>query len=631
MDVPFPADLEWVSYLAGSRWPPGSESAWWRTAGYVRAAAGELEALVPELERVRLQTQAVLKGQTGHAADRQFAELFSGDASVDRVVEALRSLGDAAEGLGREVQYTKLQIVSMLVIAAGSIIWALANSEWTFGASLAEIPLIRWLLDNAMTRLVAMVLARIEAELAARLGSTLVARLIVEGIVSAGIGAAQEGAIETVQVAEGQRDGVDVLAVLHSAVSMAAAAGAGGLVGHGLGALLGTDGNLGLRMLKGAVMGLSSAEAANVAATVVGGGNVGAGTFLGGAIGLVHGGIGGAGGHGVGDVEPVEGSAVPTTAGDDARVPSGGDGAAGDGAAGVSRGEPSESAAPSSGPVGEPGPAVGDRVGETSSPASSAGAGEPGARSVEGPAGSSDGSTSPGSAAPGEGGGAGPGLAHETPVGADPAGPLTDGGAAGAGAPATTGSGQAAAPGQGALAVAAGPSGAAGVSPGAVGPPNSAAPAGPPMPAAPALSGSMGPASPGPALGVESPSPVESPAGLSPPPAAEPSAAAAATGSAGAGEASAPADPGSSPGGGGHAAGGHSPVPSRWIPLGRCRVAAASRVCRLLLGPRHRPRCPAVIRAHRPVPNAHRGTITATAPDPIAPGATAQPGLDRAS
>jgi hypothetical protein len=306
MDIPFPSQLQWVTPLVGSHWPQGSESAWWRTAGYLHDHAAALEAQIPDLTKVRSKTHAVLVGETAQAFEQQSGQLFSGDTAVDKKVAALRSLGDAAESLGSEIQYTKLSIYSMLVIAAGSILFALANSEWTLGASLAQIPVIRWLTENAMARLVSMVLGRIEAELAARLGSMLVARLVVEGMVSAGIGAAQEGGIEAIQVAEGRRDGIDVGTVLHSALSMGLAGMAGGLAGHEVGGLVGAEGSTALRALKGAVTGLASAEAANVAGTLAGGGHVGADTFLGGAIGLVHGGLGGASAHGAPAQDPTE-------------------------------------------------------------------------------------------------------------------------------------------------------------------------------------------------------------------------------------------------------------------------------------------------------------------------------------
>jgi hypothetical protein len=183
MDIEIPSWLYWVAYLAGSQWPghPASENGMWRSAGYWRGAAGELEALIPELQRVRSETQAVLAGQTAQAADQQFAMLFDGDYSMDKLVDAMRAIGDVAESLGTEIQYTKLQIITTLVIAAGSIIWALANAEWTFGGSLAEVPIAELLAENTIRELVSMVLDRIEAIFASMLTRTMVMRLLAEG------------------------------------------------------------------------------------------------------------------------------------------------------------------------------------------------------------------------------------------------------------------------------------------------------------------------------------------------------------------------------------------------------------------------------------------------------------------
>jgi hypothetical protein len=418
MDIPFPSQLQWVTPLVGSHWPAGSESAWWRTAGYLRDTAAALEAHIPDLHTVRSKTHAVLVGETAQAFEQQTAQLFSGDTAVHKKVAALRSLGDAAETLGTEIQYTKLSIYSMLVIAAASIVFAVANSEWTLGASLAEIPVIRWLTENAMARLVSMVLGRIEAELAARLNSMLVARLVVEGMVSAGIGAAQEAGIEAIQVGEGRRDGIDVGTVLHSALSMGAAGMAGGWAGHEVGGLVGTQGSTAMRALKGAVTGLASAEAANVAGTLTGGGHIGADTLLGGAIGVVHGGLGGAvGEHGASVPDPAA-SALAASATEPAR-PASADvagtqaGTVGDPSTSTSDGVPQALAASSITPAADPA-AAGE--GATASPGAN---GSP--ATSDSAAKAPNGSTPTATSAPGEAVGPRPGSVNATPAAPDTA------------------------------------------------------------------------------------------------------------------------------------------------------------------------------------------------------------------
>lgn len=74
-DIELPAALQPLAYLAGQAWPgpPASETRMSRIAGYLRAAADELDGLIPELARVRAATQQVLVGETAAAADQQFA------------------------------------------------------------------------------------------------------------------------------------------------------------------------------------------------------------------------------------------------------------------------------------------------------------------------------------------------------------------------------------------------------------------------------------------------------------------------------------------------------------------------------------------------------------------------------
>ncbi|MBO0884837.1 MAG: hypothetical protein J2P17_31800, partial [Mycobacterium sp.] len=413
MDLKIPSELQWVAFLAGSQWPLGSESGMWRIAEHLRSHSGDLAELIPDLQRVRSEVPAVLWGETAQAVDRQFAMLFDGDYSAEKLVDALRSIADLAENLGTEIQYTKLQIITTLAIAAGTIIWALANSQWTGGSSLAWIPFIERLTQNSVVKLVSAALGRVEAALASKLGSTMVPRLLAEGAVSAMIGAGQELGIEGVQAAEGQRDGLDIGKALHAAFSMGVASVAGGLVGSGVGELLGQEGNTAARAVKGVVTGLSSGAAAGVAGTVADGGDVTPETlaqaFLGGAIGFVHGGVQPGGGHGS--------TSGPGAAGDE-HAPAG----AGPGNAGVGSANSANQVAPQAG-TASAGPAAvtGDRAGTTVS-----GGGDSATKPSNGAAGandsatgSSNGSTAGGSPPQADVGGQGTRSPNGTPAEAD--------------------------------------------------------------------------------------------------------------------------------------------------------------------------------------------------------------------
>ncbi|OMC13548.1 LuxR C-terminal-related transcriptional regulator [Mycobacterium sp. SP-6446] len=299
MDIQIPAGLQWLAFLAGSRWParPASESGMWRIGGYLSAAADGLEALIPALARTRAATQAVLSGQTARAADEQFHLLFDGEFAVAKLMGALRALADLASGNGTEIQYTKLEIISTLGITAESIWRAVVAFPWNPAASVALTTATEEVAAQSIGELVSMVLSRIQAALVGALDTTTVSRLVIEGAIAAGIGTGQELGIEAIQLGEGRREGIDVGQVMDSAVSMGLAGMAAGAVGPVVKEMVGSADHLGMQVVKGAVSGVSSATAANLVGTAVGGGDVTAMTFFGGAIGLVDGGARGGASH----------------------------------------------------------------------------------------------------------------------------------------------------------------------------------------------------------------------------------------------------------------------------------------------------------------------------------------------
>ncbi|OMC13533.1 hypothetical protein A5736_23050 [Mycobacterium sp. SP-6446] len=328
MDIGIPPGLRWVSYLVGSAWPTGSESAMWRIGLCWQSAAGELDGLIPELERVRAATRTVLSGETAAAADEQFALLFAGDYAADKLVAAERAIGELADNLGTQIQYTKLQILATLGIAAATMAWAITFANLTGGQSLAEIPAAERAATSAIRELVAGVLDRIGATLARALSNTMVKRLETEGLLSAGLGAAQDAGIQDIQVVDGHRGGLDAGQLIDSTWSMAIAGLAGGLIGSAAGELVDHDGELSERVAKGALVGLVSGIGANAAGAWAGGGDVTMGTLLGAGLGMVHGGTQGthiavkpalakliAANFGTDDLAELMGSREPSTAG----------------------------------------------------------------------------------------------------------------------------------------------------------------------------------------------------------------------------------------------------------------------------------------------------------------------------
>jgi len=97
--------LQWVSYLGGSQWPKGDEDAMYRIGAGWHTHAEKISGQIPDLSRVRYNTLTSLQGETAEAADKQFTLLFDGDASVDKLAEAMAALGDLVESTGKSIEY----------------------------------------------------------------------------------------------------------------------------------------------------------------------------------------------------------------------------------------------------------------------------------------------------------------------------------------------------------------------------------------------------------------------------------------------------------------------------------------------------------------------------------------------
>lgn len=262
MTLQIPAYLQWVSYLVGSQWPKGDEDAMFRIGDDWQASALDMSGLIPELNRMRSSTMAALQGVTAGEADEQFRLLFDGDASVEKLAEAMIALGDLARGTGKNIEYTKLQILTSLAIAAFEISWALAQTSVTAGASAAQIPIIEGTTSAAIRQVISMLLRQIMTDLGGAMRRTMVHRIVKKAGVETMEGVGQELFIQSVQQANGHQTTFD-----WNKVGVVAAANAAG------GAAQGTVSDVGRRVLgdstlKGAVVGYGAGMAKDVAGSV---------------------------------------------------------------------------------------------------------------------------------------------------------------------------------------------------------------------------------------------------------------------------------------------------------------------------------------------------------------------------
>jgi len=148
-DIELPSWLDWAkSFL---QWPLGSATEWWGIESTLRAFAVKVRAYEPELAGVRTTTldAEVFAGHSAKAFDKEFAKVFGGDASLPKSVDALHALADTAEGLGDQIQATKLGNITLGAWAVGQLAWLAASAVFTGGASEAEVPVVEAMTEAA--------------------------------------------------------------------------------------------------------------------------------------------------------------------------------------------------------------------------------------------------------------------------------------------------------------------------------------------------------------------------------------------------------------------------------------------------------------------------------------------------
>ena len=331
MTIEIPPALQWVSYLAGSEWPKGDESAMFRLGSDWHDAATQLSDLIPDLAKVRAEVATVLTGATAKAAQEQFAMLFDGDFAVDKLADAMSALGDLANSTGSQIEYSKLQIISTLAISAAEISYALAMAPWTFGESLSWIPVIEaatWvavraaaaaLRDRIISATTAVLTRTVVKELSAKAIKQTIVNIVKDPAVQQFVknalheaaeetvtSTAQEFAIEGIQNGEGHHHGFDVKQIVSGGYSSALGGAAGAGAHHQISGVLGDATSVVGKITQGAATHFGVGIVGNVAGSVTGGGLDSISVFGGAAGGALSGGIHGSGGHGESHPEPKE-------------------------------------------------------------------------------------------------------------------------------------------------------------------------------------------------------------------------------------------------------------------------------------------------------------------------------------
>ncbi|BEK87020.1 hypothetical protein [Nocardia seriolae] len=271
MSIDIPGELQWLGWVAGSAWPQGDEDAMWGIAADWGAAARQLRDLLPELEAAKKATVAAYPWGDGlDAMVAALDKLDSGPQSIEALADILDQVAEAADGLGTEIEYTKIMMLSALAMLAVEI--ALA---WLFpptapaeeaAATVATRIAVRILGERAVSAI---------ARYAGKLGIAALARFLAKHVaMSTVLGAGQDLAIQGLQIAEGHRKGMDWERVGMTALTAAAAGAVGGPTAELLGKAathLPFAGNPFGNAVRGALVGTGSGIAGGLASWGAGG------------------------------------------------------------------------------------------------------------------------------------------------------------------------------------------------------------------------------------------------------------------------------------------------------------------------------------------------------------------------
>ncbi|MFF2556690.1 DUF6531 domain-containing protein [Nocardia sp. NPDC058058] len=215
----------------GMAYPDGDEDDLWALADAWKAAAKDLEALIPDMKAATDSTQEFYSGEGAQKAAAEFAKLYDDDVhSMYSLVKGLEDLGERTRETGTEVEYTKIMEATFAGITAYSVIALIAAWPWGSAAVPVALAAGREALAVAAeqgVRQVALQVAKAGLRTAVK---PYLKEIAITGLKAGVTGLGLDVGIQSYQVMSGNRDGIDVGQAARTAVDWAA----GGAVARGV-------------------------------------------------------------------------------------------------------------------------------------------------------------------------------------------------------------------------------------------------------------------------------------------------------------------------------------------------------------------------------------------------------------
>ena len=244
MTIEMPGWLEWLADKSVGHFPEGDEDALRRMRDAYTAAAEAVRVAASDGDATASRVDGTIEGWTRTAFDDYWQKFTGGsDAYLPTLAQLCTELASSCDATALDIEFTKLSVIAALVALAAEVAALIASAFFDFGASAAIAP------AEAVTAGVVRTLI------------TALVRNIVEHVV---MNVVIDASIQTIQIAQHNRNGLDVAKIGHDAATGAmagiASTGAGAVFGKVGDHLLGEDaGKLATVAVKGGVGVVSGA------------------------------------------------------------------------------------------------------------------------------------------------------------------------------------------------------------------------------------------------------------------------------------------------------------------------------------------------------------------------------------
>src|SRR5687767_356813 len=123
MGMEIPDSVKWLSWIVGSDWPEGDETAMRRGGGAWRRAGVDVREIAEELTVVATRVLATVEGDSADAFRANWEQYVDVDPRIfPKLSEACDQLGEAMDGGALEIEYAKYMFIALLIITAIEII-----------------------------------------------------------------------------------------------------------------------------------------------------------------------------------------------------------------------------------------------------------------------------------------------------------------------------------------------------------------------------------------------------------------------------------------------------------------------------------------------------------------------------